>query len=140
MMPSTTSSSSGSVNANSMISAPDCARTNRLSDRISAAIPPPTTLQKLAAHTPGAVRGCLQAKRPPLDGFRSPSSVEAETRYYETRSAGTRDTPPQPPPSQTLQRRHTARPTLRWSVPVSYTHLRAHETPEHLVCRLLLEK
>src|SRR5678815_2053790 len=25
------------------------------------------------------------------------------------------------------------------SHPVSYTHLRAHETPEHLVCRLLLE-
>ena len=25
-------------------------------------------------------------------------------------------------------------------VPVSYTHLRAHETPEQLVCRLLLEK
>ena len=24
--------------------------------------------------------------------------------------------------------------------PVSYTHLRAHETREHLVCRLLLEK
>src|SRR5678816_4791494 len=24
--------------------------------------------------------------------------------------------------------------------PVSYTRLRAHETPEHLVCRLLLEK
>ena len=24
--------------------------------------------------------------------------------------------------------------------PVSYTHLRAHETPEHLVCRLLLEQ
>ena len=24
--------------------------------------------------------------------------------------------------------------------PVSYTHLGAHETPEHLVCRLLLEK
>ena len=29
---------------------------------------------------------------------------------------------------------------LHWSEPVSYTHLRAHETPEHLVCRLLLEK
>eukprot|EP00658_Telonema_sp_P-2_P010372 TRINITY_DN13914_c0_g2_i4.p1 TRINITY_DN13914_c0_g2~~TRINITY_DN13914_c0_g2_i4.p1 ORF type:complete len:402 (+),score=54.14 TRINITY_DN13914_c0_g2_i4:793-1998(+) len=30
----------------------------------------------------------------------------------------------------------------RWytSRTVSYTHLRAHETPEHLVCRLLLEK
>eukprot|EP00658_Telonema_sp_P-2_P016653 TRINITY_DN16463_c0_g1_i10.p2 TRINITY_DN16463_c0_g1~~TRINITY_DN16463_c0_g1_i10.p2 ORF type:complete len:102 (-),score=15.95 TRINITY_DN16463_c0_g1_i10:104-409(-) len=26
------------------------------------------------------------------------------------------------------------------SISVSYTHLRAHETPEHLVCRLLLEK
>ena len=27
-----------------------------------------------------------------------------------------------------------------WSKPVSYTHLRAHETSLHLVCRLLLEK
>src|SRR5678816_763304 len=27
-----------------------------------------------------------------------------------------------------------------YTEPVSYTHLRAHETPEHLVCRLLLEK
>src|SRR5674536_381110 len=26
------------------------------------------------------------------------------------------------------------------ATPVSYTHLRAHETPEQLVCRLLLEK
>ena len=26
------------------------------------------------------------------------------------------------------------------TISVSYTHLRAHETPEHLVCRLLLEK
>eukprot|EP00658_Telonema_sp_P-2_P071983 TRINITY_DN6117_c0_g1_i9.p1 TRINITY_DN6117_c0_g1~~TRINITY_DN6117_c0_g1_i9.p1 ORF type:complete len:114 (-),score=9.91 TRINITY_DN6117_c0_g1_i9:43-384(-) len=30
--------------------------------------------------------------------------------------------------------------TRHYSWPVSYTHLRAHETPEHLVCRLLLEK
>src|SRR5678816_966023 len=28
---------------------------------------------------------------------------------------------------------------VRTSLAVSYTHLRAHETPEHLVCRLLLE-
>src|SRR5678815_6021940 len=28
----------------------------------------------------------------------------------------------------------------RYQTPVSYTHLRAHETPEQLVCRLLLEK
>ena len=31
-------------------------------------------------------------------------------------------------------------PTHDYTKPVSYTHLRAHETPEHLVCRLLLEK
>ena len=31
-------------------------------------------------------------------------------------------------------------PTSGTIVSVSYTHLRAHETPEHLVCRLLLEK
>ena len=28
----------------------------------------------------------------------------------------------------------------KYTTTVSYTHLRAHETPEHLVCRLLLEK
>ena len=27
-----------------------------------------------------------------------------------------------------------------WKIPVSYTHLRAHETVLELVCRLLLEK
>ena len=38
--------------------------------------------------------------------------------------------------------KHTAKPDMmRLSLQtVSYTHLRAHETPEHLVCRLLLEK
>src|SRR5674536_391012 len=29
--------------------------------------------------------------------------------------------------------------TGTYQAAVSYTHLRAHETPEHLVCRLLLE-
>ena len=29
---------------------------------------------------------------------------------------------------------------LAWVTPVSYTHLRAHETKANLVCRLLLEK
>src|SRR5678815_3695439 len=28
--------------------------------------------------------------------------------------------------------------STHYLLPVSYTHLRAHETPEHLVCRLLL--
>src|SRR5678815_3673699 len=31
-------------------------------------------------------------------------------------------------------------PLLGSDIYISYTHLRAHETPEHLVCRLLLEK
>ena len=30
--------------------------------------------------------------------------------------------------------------TLTRILPVSYTHLRAHETDSYLVCRLLLEK
>src|SRR5450756_2964042 len=30
--------------------------------------------------------------------------------------------------------------SARWVFPVSYTHLRAHETRHDLVCRLLLEK
>src|SRR5678816_4437786 len=29
-----------------------------------------------------------------------------------------------------------AKSQANWHKPVSYTHLRAHETPEHLVCRL----
>src|SRR5450756_1333905 len=29
---------------------------------------------------------------------------------------------------------------ISWNMPVSYTHLRAHETRHDLVCRLLLEK
>eukprot|EP00658_Telonema_sp_P-2_P073989 TRINITY_DN63149_c0_g1_i1.p1 TRINITY_DN63149_c0_g1~~TRINITY_DN63149_c0_g1_i1.p1 ORF type:complete len:119 (+),score=13.80 TRINITY_DN63149_c0_g1_i1:139-495(+) len=38
-------------------------------------------------------------------------------------------------PTQSGQQHSSGSPN-----PVSYTHLRAHETPEHLVCRLLLEK
>ena len=32
------------------------------------------------------------------------------------------------------------RDLIDYYMAVSYTHLRAHETPEHIVCRLLLEK
>eukprot|EP00658_Telonema_sp_P-2_P024774 TRINITY_DN19972_c0_g1_i2.p1 TRINITY_DN19972_c0_g1~~TRINITY_DN19972_c0_g1_i2.p1 ORF type:complete len:127 (+),score=16.79 TRINITY_DN19972_c0_g1_i2:212-592(+) len=42
--------------------------------------------------------------------------------------------PQQPPMAQVQTSPYSA------LIPVSYTHLRAHETPEHLVCRLLLEK
>ena len=33
-----------------------------------------------------------------------------------------------------------APPQIEQAIPVSYTHLRAHETDSYLVCRLLLEK
>src|SRR5678815_684656 len=39
-----------------------------------------------------------------------------------------------------LQNAIDAKDSVGGIVAVSYTHLRAHETPEHLVCRLLLEK
>ena len=35
---------------------------------------------------------------------------------------------------------HLTYPGFDWVAPVSYTHLRAHETVLDLVCRLLLEK
>src|SRR5450756_2155949 len=35
---------------------------------------------------------------------------------------------------------HRAWASDGWTIPVSYTHLRAHETRHDLVCRLLLEK
>eukprot|EP00658_Telonema_sp_P-2_P016055 TRINITY_DN16220_c0_g1_i5.p1 TRINITY_DN16220_c0_g1~~TRINITY_DN16220_c0_g1_i5.p1 ORF type:complete len:118 (+),score=32.66 TRINITY_DN16220_c0_g1_i5:120-473(+) len=42
-------------------------------------------------------------------------------------------------PAAAMERYEMGAPWDR-TTPVSYTHLRAHETPEHLVCRLLLEK
>src|SRR5674536_373662 len=78
----------------------------------------------------GAVPGGLLEG--PADGSRSsaptkrpwPASRRAE------RSGGSSSTELTPPTgsSRSLERS------------VSYTHLRAHETPEHLVCHLLLEK
>src|SRR5450756_2683861 len=38
------------------------------------------------------------------------------------------------------KRRRNAPNQVNWSMTVSYTHLRAHETRHDLVCRLLLEK
>eukprot|EP00658_Telonema_sp_P-2_P018489 TRINITY_DN17257_c0_g1_i1.p1 TRINITY_DN17257_c0_g1~~TRINITY_DN17257_c0_g1_i1.p1 ORF type:complete len:266 (-),score=61.88 TRINITY_DN17257_c0_g1_i1:107-904(-) len=47
----------------------------------------------------------------------------------------------QPTPSLSIRvGKAAANPQHPTTTTVSYTHLRAHETPEHLVCRLLLEK
>src|SRR5665254_15603 len=45
---------------------------------------------------------------------------------------------PQSRPKKQLIRLRLRQCARRWAQPVSYTHLRAHETPEHLVCRLLI--
>eukprot|EP00658_Telonema_sp_P-2_P036351 TRINITY_DN26322_c0_g1_i1.p1 TRINITY_DN26322_c0_g1~~TRINITY_DN26322_c0_g1_i1.p1 ORF type:complete len:151 (+),score=15.50 TRINITY_DN26322_c0_g1_i1:321-773(+) len=72
-------------------------------------------------------------------GLRSTSALEASLSSSSssglvTVTAGTWSTSPLPA--------FLVSPTWKWGMdtPVSYTHLRAHETPEHLVCRLLLEK
>eukprot|EP00658_Telonema_sp_P-2_P007079 TRINITY_DN12640_c0_g1_i1.p1 TRINITY_DN12640_c0_g1~~TRINITY_DN12640_c0_g1_i1.p1 ORF type:complete len:639 (-),score=201.89 TRINITY_DN12640_c0_g1_i1:25-1941(-) len=51
-----------------------------------------------------------------------------------------RDTTRRGPMPSTPGSKRPASPPSASQKPVSYTHLRAHETPEHLVCRLLLEK
>eukprot|EP00658_Telonema_sp_P-2_P032588 TRINITY_DN2408_c0_g1_i5.p2 TRINITY_DN2408_c0_g1~~TRINITY_DN2408_c0_g1_i5.p2 ORF type:complete len:414 (-),score=67.78 TRINITY_DN2408_c0_g1_i5:103-1344(-) len=64
-----------------------------------------------------------------------------ETPHHQRRAAGS--LPPQlmlaaPPPIE--EEEEEPEPNGETKEAVSYTHLRAHETPEHLVCRLLLEK
>src|SRR5678815_5967452 len=74
------------------------------------------------------------------DHFASPAPRLAHLRKHVP------DTAVQPRQVQVFGTKKSAdtRKALRFfaerRIPVSYTHLRAHETPEHLVCRLLLEK
>src|SRR5678815_1171642 len=69
--------------------------------------------------------------------FRSPSwSIDG---LRNASGASSKDNSRMPRP---LFIRLASVPASQYDAPlaVSYTHLRAHETPEHLVCRLLLEK
>src|SRR5678815_327340 len=59
------------------------------------------------------------------------AGIERIWRYEST--PGLAGTSPQTWPGSRLVSPKAGQPTL---VTVSYTHLRAHETPEHLVCRL----
>eukprot|EP00658_Telonema_sp_P-2_P066636 TRINITY_DN55608_c0_g1_i1.p1 TRINITY_DN55608_c0_g1~~TRINITY_DN55608_c0_g1_i1.p1 ORF type:complete len:394 (+),score=94.21 TRINITY_DN55608_c0_g1_i1:150-1331(+) len=74
------------------------------------------------SRSPGRGKG-----RSPRRGSRSPGR--------RTRARSRSRSPPRRPRSRSPRGGDRGSPR-----PVSYTHLRAHETPEHLVCRLLLEK
>eukprot|EP00658_Telonema_sp_P-2_P019451 TRINITY_DN17683_c0_g1_i5.p1 TRINITY_DN17683_c0_g1~~TRINITY_DN17683_c0_g1_i5.p1 ORF type:complete len:112 (+),score=41.55 TRINITY_DN17683_c0_g1_i5:30-365(+) len=72
----------------------------------------------------------LMIRRPPRSTLSS-SSAASDVYKRQVVLTGAKER------SQTYQAFEKIYPVLN---AVSYTHLRAHETPEHLVCRLLLEK
>eukprot|EP00658_Telonema_sp_P-2_P064736 TRINITY_DN5396_c0_g2_i1.p1 TRINITY_DN5396_c0_g2~~TRINITY_DN5396_c0_g2_i1.p1 ORF type:complete len:288 (-),score=45.53 TRINITY_DN5396_c0_g2_i1:14-877(-) len=74
-------------------------------------------------------RGSLSHSAAPSDIFASATVVRQQQHFGGSASGGKG--------SSGGGGRWDASPQTR---AVSYTHLRAHETPEHLVCRLLLEK
>src|SRR5678815_5863637 len=66
--------------------------------------------------------------------------LRSDPRRAEERADGTFAYCTADAPRQRRQRQEWTGTNHRYGLdPVSYTHLRAHETPEHLVCRLLLE-
>ena len=85
----------------------------------------------------------LMIRRPPRSTLdRSSAASDVYKRQLQNR----RSRPPaeHPAPQHSLHTRRTASllclPPCQKRGPVSYTHLRAHETVLDLVCRLLLEK
>eukprot|EP00658_Telonema_sp_P-2_P029267 TRINITY_DN22282_c0_g1_i1.p1 TRINITY_DN22282_c0_g1~~TRINITY_DN22282_c0_g1_i1.p1 ORF type:complete len:364 (+),score=75.94 TRINITY_DN22282_c0_g1_i1:107-1198(+) len=90
---------------------------------------PPQQQQQLQRHQPAPREddGVIAASRtsyPPYDPITA-------SQYHQGGTTTSSSYPPIPG--------HGTNPATTHQ-PVSYTHLRAHETPEHLVCRLLLEK
>src|SRR5450756_704131 len=75
---------------------------------------------------------CLKKKRPPPRSTQSRSSAASDVYKRQDHDRHQWRRPPLEP-----RRCHTVRSRPG---PVSYTHLRAHETRHDLVCRLLLEK
>src|SRR5428012_2939 len=75
---------------------------------------------------------CLKKKRRPPRSTQSRSSAAADV--YKRQGIGSSSNP------ATERGRRTGRTRRTSTAPVSYTHLRAHETRHDLVCRLLLEK
>src|SRR5674536_391916 len=77
-------------------------------------------------------------RRPPRSTLSS-SSAASDVYKRQGPAAQRRGIGPGTPPTSRPRSRPRSR-RVGVAGPVSYTHLRAHETPEHLVCRLLLEK
>src|SRR5678815_2621037 len=79
-------------------------------------------------------RGLLAELLPTVASYLSRHPTGAVARLLKQGLANT---------DQRVQQGKPVTPTFLFALllyAVSYTHLRAHETPEHLVCRLLLEK
>ena len=81
----------------------------------------------------------LMIRRPPRS-TQSRSSAASDVYKRQVGIATQRIKVPGVPCSIGPCGRSRRAPIRQRPTPVSYTHLRAHETPEHLVCRLLLEK
>src|SRR5450759_5550089 len=78
-------------------------------------------------------------KRPcPCPGSKLASGRRLRARRERTGRVVTNECPP--PEGWSGGARSCRAPPDHCSLPVSYTHLRAHETRHDLVCRLLLEK
>eukprot|EP00658_Telonema_sp_P-2_P001486 TRINITY_DN10552_c0_g2_i1.p1 TRINITY_DN10552_c0_g2~~TRINITY_DN10552_c0_g2_i1.p1 ORF type:complete len:123 (+),score=17.81 TRINITY_DN10552_c0_g2_i1:58-426(+) len=87
----------------------------------------------------------LMIRRPPRSTLSSSSAASDVYKRQVTPSHRHTDTTATQAHSHAVTQPHNHTITQSHSHPhshtaVSYTHLRAHETPEHLVCRLLLEK
>src|SRR5678815_6092635 len=81
----------------------------------------------------------LRDKSTPVKDFKQLVSEIAMLMTYEvTRDLETEEVMIDTPLEQMKARRVAGKKLSLVPIPVSYTHLRAHETPEHLVCRLLL--
>src|SRR5674536_376208 len=70
-----------------------------------------------------------------------PTGIEPVKEIFFTALAGIRcsDTVAGTPNTRLSTPAGSPASAKHFTLSVSYTHLRAHETPEHLVCRLLLE-
>src|SRR5665647_2351315 len=127
----------------------------RASDGGAAGVRPATTsLTRLpCTAAPSTDRHACGSPVPPRS--RACRDRESESRAPTSRSSRNRDAaraaaPGRRAPGGAVCRRSPPPPTPCprshpregdwWCTPVSYTHLRAHETDSYLVCRLLLEK